>query len=408
MPADGFDTSRLAEVAMTLQQGVDMGQCAGLVTATWRKGKLEQLNVMGYRNVESKAPMRRDTIFRIASMTKPITAAAFLILLDEGKLRLDDPIKQWAPEFANARVLNTPLSDLSQTRPATRDITIEDLLTHRSGLSYGFLLKGPLSKAYEAVLGDPGGGDWEVDPWLRSLGALPLDFDPGEQFAYGHSSDVAGFIVGRISGLGFRGFVKARILDPLGMVDTDFYVPPNKRERAASVYMGTEQGALIAMPLPDSTGLPQFCSPGGGLVSTVDDYSRFALMLLGEGELNGVRLYREETARLMNVDRLTAAQHATPFMGMDEWWSGQGMGLSVWVVTDPEKQAWMGAGSKGAFGWAGAFGTWFQVDPLERMVMIYLTQHIPASPAQAITGAAPGAKIGLPAFQRLTYEALTT
>src|SRR5580658_9950660 len=138
MPADGFDTSRLAEVAMTLQQGVDMGQCAGLVTATWRKGKLEQLNVMGYRNVESKAPMRRDTIFRIASMTKPITAAAILILLDEGKLRLDDPIKQWAPEFANARVLNTPLSDLSQTHPATRDIIIEDLLTHRSGLSYGF------------------------------------------------------------------------------------------------------------------------------------------------------------------------------------------------------------------------------------------------------------------------------
>ncbi len=219
-----------------------------------------------------------------------------------------------------------------------------------------------------------------------------------------------GFLVGRIAGTGFREFLMERILGPLGMADTDFYVPPEKRDRAAVVYRLDEaQGALEPVPFPQFDTPPAFCGGGGGLISTADDYLKFARMLLNRGELDGVRLLSEETVDLMRTNRLTEAQRQIPFMGIP-FWGGQGFGLGVSVITDPEKQAWMGAGSQGSFGWPGAFGTWWQADPEEEMVILYLVQNSmplgPEAAAQLATGQRMGGRVALPMFQKLVYAAL--
>jgi CubicO group peptidase (beta-lactamase class C family) len=201
-----------------------------------------------------------------------------------------------------------------------------------------------------------------------------------------------------------------RILGPLSMTDTDFYIPPAKRDREAVVYrLEEDSGALEPVPFRQYDAPPAFCGGGGGLISTADDYLRFARMLLGHGEVDGVRLLKPETVRLMTANRLTPAQREITFMGMP-FWAGQGFGLGLSVITDPEKQAWMGAGSKGAFGWPGAFGTWWQADPAQDMVILYMIQNsIPLGPeavAQLATGQRMGARVALPMFQKLVYGAL--
>jgi CubicO group peptidase (beta-lactamase class C family) len=354
--------------------------------------------------------MQRDTLFRIASMTKPVTSVAALILMEEGKLALDDPITRWAPEFKDMRVLKSPTGPLDETYPAPREITIEDLMTHRAGLAYGFTSIGPIAYAHQKALGDVLDNTMTPDQWMEALGSLPLSYPPGDRFHYSHATDVLGFIVGRIAGTGFRQFLVDRIFNPLAMKDTDFYIPPQKRDRAAVVYrLDEDSGRLEPVPFRQYDAPPVFCGGGGGLVSTVDDYLRFARMLLGAGEVDGVRLLRAETVELMTTDRLTAAQHEVTFMGMP-FWAGQGFGLGLSMVTDPEKQAWMGAGSKGAFGWPGAFGTWWQADPAEDMVILYMIQNsIPLGPeaaAQLATGQRMGARVALPMFQKLIYSAL--
>lgn len=406
MPNSDFDSAALNRIPAALQNKINQGELAGVVTMIWRRGELIQLNTLGKRNIEAGLPMERGTLFRIASMTKPVTSVAMLMLLEEGEATLCDPITKWAPEFASMRVLNSPTSKLSDTHISPRDITIEDLLTHRAGFSYGFLLSEPIAKAYDAVLGDAGGGSYQPDAWLKALSGIPLNNDPGDQFLYGHATDVLGFLVARISGTSFRDYVLSRILSPLGMNDTDFCIPAAKQDRSASIYKLDESGVLRALPFPVSDTPNAFCSPGGGLISSADDYLRFARMLLRKGVLEGVRLLKPETVTMMLTDRLTRHQHAAPFMGMKDWWAGQGYGLGVYVVTDPSKQDWLGGGSLGAFGWPGAFTTWWQADPAEDMVLLFLAQHVAASSSLAIAGNAPGNTVGLPEFQRLTYSAI--
>jgi CubicO group peptidase (beta-lactamase class C family) len=343
-------------------------------------------------------------------MTKPVTSVAALMLMEEGKLALADPIKKWAPEFANMRVLTSPTGPVEDTYPSPRDITIEDLLTHRAGLAYGFTSIGPIAHAHQKALGDVLNTDTGPDPWMRALASLPLSYPPGQRFHYSHATDVLGFIVGRIAGSGFRQFLMERILGPLSMTDTDFYIPPAKRDRAAVVYrLEEDSGTLEPVPFRQYDAAPAFCGGGGGLVSTADDYLRFARMLLGQGEVDGIRLLKPETVRLMTTSRLTPAQREITFMGMP-FWAGQGFGLGLSVITDPEKQAWMGAGSKGAFGWPGAFGTWWQADPAQDMVILYMIQNsIPLGPeavTQLAMGQRMGARVALPMFQKLVYAAL--
>jgi len=290
--------------------------------------------------------------------------------------------------------------------PAARDITVEDLFTHRGGLAYAFTSIGPIAKVMEEKL--PAG--MSPDPWLAALGAIPLSYQPGERFHYSHSTDVLGFLVARIAGMELRDFLRGRIFDPLQMHDTDFWTPPEKRDRAAVVYRPDAQsGQLQPVPFPEYTAPPAFCSGGGGLVSTADDYLRFARLLLNGGALDGVQLLKRETVALMTRNRLSDAQRQIPFMGIP-FWAGQGFGLGVSVITDPEKQAWMGLGSKGAFSWPGAFGTWWQADPSLDMVLIYLIQNsLPLGPemaSQLATGQRLGSRMALPEFQRLVRAAI--
>lgn len=406
----GFSSEGLAAIPAALQPVIDAGDLSGFVTLLWRKGEIAQVNTLGWRDVAAKAPMTRDTLFRIASMTKPITSVAALMLMEEGKLRLDDPIIKWMPEFKDMQVLKSATGPVDETVPATRDITVDDLMTHRSGLAYAFTSIGPIAHAYDKTLGSPLGGHLTTDEWLAALGTLPLSYQPGERFHYSHATDVLGFLVGRIAGTSYRDFIMERILKPLGMDDTDFWCPPEKRERMAKLYrINPKTDAMEDVSFPHLPGPPEFCAGGGGLISTADDYLRFARMMLNGGELDGVRYLKRETLDLMRANRLTDDQRQIPFMGIP-FWLGQGFGLGVSVITDPEKQAWMGAGSEGSFGWPGAFGTWWQADPVEDMVMIYLIQNSmplePEAAAQLATGQRMGGRAALPVFQKLAYAAL--
>src|SRR6516165_11779507 len=207
----GVDVAALAKIAPALRSVIDAGDLSGFVTLIWRKGEELQFNAIGKRDIEAGLPMTRDTLFRIASMTKPVTSVAALMLMEEGKLRLEDPITKWVPELANRRVLKNAEGSLDDTYPAPRDITIEDLLTHRSGLAYAFSSVGPIAHAYQKALGDPLGTDRDPDDWMRALAALPLLYPPGERMHYSHSTEVLGYLVGRIAGMPFREFLLRRV-----------------------------------------------------------------------------------------------------------------------------------------------------------------------------------------------------
>jgi CubicO group peptidase (beta-lactamase class C family) len=404
----GFSPQGLAQIPATLQGFVDQGSLSGAVTLLWRKGEVVQLNTVGFRDLAAKAPMTRDTLFRIASMTKPVTSVAALMLIEEGKLRLDDPITKWMPEFKDMRVLKDASGPVEDTDPAPREITVEDLFTHRSGLAYGFTSSGPIAYAYEKTLGAPLGTPMTPDEWLAALATLPLSYAPGERFHYSHATEVLGFLVARIEGKSLGEVLQQRIFGPLGMVDTGFWVSPQDRERLASLYR-LDAAGLKDVSFPHTDAPPAFEAGGGGLVSTADDYLKFARMLLGKGEVDGVRLLKPETVELMTANRLTDEQRAQPFLGLP-FWTAQGFGLGVSMILDPANIGFLGAGPAGSFGWPGAFGTWWQADPTNDLVAIYLIQDsMPLGP-EAVTQMAsqerPGGRLALPMFQKLVYAAL--
>jgi CubicO group peptidase (beta-lactamase class C family) len=388
---------------------VDAGDLSGAVTLVWRAGEELQFDAVGLRNIAKNQPMTRDTIFRIASMTKPITSVAALMLMEEGKLKLDDPITKWLPEFEHMQVLKNATGPVEETYPAPRAITVEDLMTHRAGLAYGFTSMGPIAHAHQKALGDVLAAEMSADAWLAALASLPLTYPPGERFHYSHATDVLGFLVGRVAGMPFRDFLMQRILGPLGMVDTDFWIPPAKRDRGAIVYRAAADAALEPVPFPDLEGPPAFTGGGGGLASTLDDYLKFIRMMMNGGEFEGTRYLKPETIALMLENRLSDAQREIPFMGIP-FWAGQGFGLGVSIVTDAPKQAWMGPATNGAFSWPGAFGTWWRADPAEDLILIYLIQNSmplgPEAASQLATGQRMGARMALPMFQGLAYQAI--
>jgi CubicO group peptidase (beta-lactamase class C family) len=407
--AQGLDPDRLAAIGPSLQAFVDRGELAGMVTLTSRRGQIVQSEAIGWRDIETRAPMRSDTLFRIASMTKPITSVAALMLMEEGRIALTDPISRWVPELADPRVLRDAAGPLDDTVAAVRAITVEDLLTHRSGVAYGFSSEGPLQPAYERALGDPAMNGLSPDEWLAALGGLPLAHQPGERFHYGHSTDVLGFLIGRVEGKPLRQVLRERIFAPLGMADTDFWLPPEKRSRLASLYGYDEATGGLAKVEPEMYDEPPAYTPGGGgLISSAADYHRFARMLLGEGALDGVRLLRPETVQLMRTNRLTEAQRQIPFAGMPLWRkSGFGLGLSI--AEDPVDNPYA-CGAPGSMTWPGIFGTWWQVDPVHELIMIYLVQHqVPVtanSGATIATGRGAAGRRALPEYQRGVYAAL--
>ncbi|HKI74343.1 MAG TPA: serine hydrolase domain-containing protein [Pseudomonadales bacterium] len=410
MTSKSLNRGALARIPETLQAALDTGELSGFVTLVWHKGEIVQVDAIGQRDIEAGLPMQRDTIFAIASMTKPVTTVAALQLIEEGKLKLESPIREWLPEFSNPRVLKDAAGPIDDTEPVVRDITVEDLMTHRSGLAYDFSSKGPIAKAIREKLGGAISPAKPPEAWLADLASLPLSYQPGERMHYSLSTDVLGLLVGRVDGKSFRESLKDRVLDPLNMSDTDFWVPPEKRDRAANIYQfNVAAGKLLRAEwaVQRASVLPSMCSGGGGLYSTVDDYIQFAHMLVDQGEVNGVRLLSEDTVQLMRTNRLTPEQRQMPFLGMP-FWTATGFGLGVSVVMDPEKL--VGAGSKGSFGWPGAFGTWWQADPQEQLIVIYMIQNdrdlSPEAIAALSTAQPTAATMALPTFQKGVYAAL--
>ena len=396
----------LADNRLSIEEAVASGLLAGAVTLVWHRGEVLQVNAIGHRDAEAGLPMRRDTIFRIASMTKPVTVAAAMTLVQEGRIALSDPVDRWLPELAEMRVLAEPTGPLDCTVPARRPITIEDLMTHRSGLAYAFSVTGPIGRAYAQL-----SLRQDADHWLAEVAGLPLVHQPGERLTYSHATEVLGIALSRIEGKPLHTVLDERILAPLGMADTGFFISGDKRDRAATMYRldareGLRHDAMGPIPVRE----PRFCQGGASLVSTAEDYLRFARMLLGGGEVDGVRVLSEESVRLMRTDRLTEEQKRQPFLGAP-FWVGRGFGLNLSVVTDPSKsQLLFGPGGAGTFNWPGAYGTWWQADPANDLILIYLIQNYPdlSSAAAAVAGNTSLARLQSvqPKFVRRTYAAL--
>ncbi|MEI6254699.1 MAG: serine hydrolase domain-containing protein [Mycobacteriaceae bacterium] len=396
----------LADNRSSIELAVEAGLLSGAVTVVWHRGDVLQVNEIGYRDVDAKLPMQQDTIFRIASMTKPVTVAAAMSLAEEDKLSLSDPVTRWVPELSDMRVLVDPGGPLDSTVAAQRPITIEDLMTHRSGLGYSFSVGGPISRAYAQV-----SLRQDADDWLAEVSRLPLLHQPGERLTYSHATELLGIALSRIEGKPLQTVLSERIFEPLGMTDTGFFVTPEKRERTATMYRLDEQAGLqddMMGPVPVRE--PRFCQGGASLVSTAEDYLQFARMLLGGGEVDGIRVLSENSVRLMRTDRLTDEQKRHPFLGTP-FWVGRGFGLNLSVVTDPSRSARLfGPGGQGTFSWPGAYGTWWQADPANDLILIYLIQNYPdlSSAAAAVAGNTALARLQStqPKFVRRTYAAL--
>jgi CubicO group peptidase (beta-lactamase class C family) len=374
-----FSSARLARMQRVMSGHVESGKVPGLVTVLSRRGEL-QVEALGTKTLGGREPMQRDSLFRISSMTKPLTAVAALILLEECRLRLDEPVDRLLPELAQRKVLRRIDSPLDDTVPAQRPITVRDLLTFRMGLGMIWGPPGlyPIQQAI-AELGILGFGPpqqsspHDGDEWLRRLGTLPLMHQPGERWMYNTGSSVLGVLIARASGQPLESFMRERIFEPLGMKDTAFSVPPDKIERLPTQYWPDQQsGAMnIHDGVRDSAWArpPAFADGGAGLVSTADDYLAFATMLLNGGSLGRQRILARPTVELMRSDQLTPAQKAASawFPGQ---WDHRGWGLGVSVVTGRDDFS----ATPGRYGWDGGFGTTWWNDPQEQMVAMLFTQ----------------------------------
>ncbi len=400
----GFSASRLAGLPKLLQSYVDDGSATGFVTLLYRKGEIAQVNTVGFQDREAGVAMKRDTIFRLASMTKPITCVAALTLVDQGKIGLNEPIGTWIPELANPRVLNDPNGPLDRTHAAPRPITLADLLTHRAGIA-GQTATGQLA----AAMGKLREGDPTFDTWFQRLGALPLAYDPGSTFNYGTSHDVLAGLVQRITGMPFADYLKQAIFDPLGMKGTAFWVPREKQGRIAAIYQADPQtGRQVPVSRPVPAAPTNFVSGAGGLLSTADDYLQFARMLLGKGALGDVRILSRPTVATMCTNWLTPEQRDAGFVGNREFWASQGYGLGVSITDDVSRLGRNGYTSKGSFGWPGSTGVWWRADPAEDMVAIYLVQAARDIPSTTIAQQPGNASLTPPAAAALTRLPATT
>ncbi len=378
--SQGMSTERLQQLAATMKGAADAGKVSGTVTLVARNGKVVHLDASGLRDVESSQPMTPDTIFRIASMSKAVTSVAVMMLAEEGKLLIDDPVSRFIPAFARTTVVvrppaGSPTSAGSGTAPAMRPITIRQLLTHTAGVSYGS--GNPMEDLYKEAglvgwyFADK---DEPIATSIDRLAGLPLDYQPGERYLYGYSTDILGVVVEKASGQSLDEFFRTRIFAPLNMPDTSFYLPGDKRNRLATVYsLASLDGRITRAPQPRTgqgdyvEGPRQSFSGGAGLLSTASDYARFLQMLLNGGELDGVRLLSPKTVELMTSNHVGDLYQNGRF--------GFGLGFEITEHVGRSGRH----GSVGEFGWGGAYFTKYWVDPQEQLVVVFMTQLLPAS-----------------------------
>lgn len=374
----GMSSERLARIRPAMQRYVDKGLVPGVVTLVARKGRIVHLDTIGYRDVETKAPMTTDTIFRIASMTKPMASVALMMLYEEGHFLLSDPIAKFLPEFSKMNVAVGPAStdDKSGLRyklvPAVRPITIKHVLTHTAGFPNSY--RGITREEYGSVYPRKTPNDTVADA-VKRLAAMPLNFQPGENWEYGPATDVVGRLVEVISGVSLDEFLRKRVFEPLRMPDTHFYLPMSKVGRLAANYQPDDNNGkrikLVESPNAESRWVKQphvYFSGAGGLVSTVADYVRFSQMMLNGGELDGVRILGRKTVELMTTNHIG---------DLPIWLTGPGFGFGLGYSVVKDIGVTGQAGSSGMYGWGGAFCTFFQTDPREEMISIVMTQVRP-------------------------------
>lgn len=369
----GFSSDRLERLHAVMQQEVDQKQLAGIVTLLARHGKVVEERTYGKKDLASGAPMTSDTIFRIYSMTKPVTGVAMMILYEQGKWHPSDPVSKYIPEFAHLKVFKgTDESGKMIVEDPAHPPTMRELMTHTAGFTYGFFGNTPVDKMYldQQVLQSQ-----SLQDMIDKLAKIPLLYQPGTRWVYSVSMDIQGYIVEKLSGEPFPDFVQQHILGPLGMKDSGFYVPHDKRSRFATLYSEGPKGELVAAggSVPsDYAAQPSMASGGGGMVSTAQDYLRFAQMLLNGGELDGVRILAPATVHLMTTNHLARIL----MMGDTSFGPrpGLGWGYDCAAFTDPV-QADEVVG-EGTFFWAGAADTWFWVDPTNDLIFVGMTQRM--------------------------------
>ena len=365
----GISPARLERLQAALEEQIEAERYSGAIVLLARDGKLVDWRAHGWQDAAERTPMRRDSIVKIYSMSKVITSVAVLILLEEGKLRLGDPIPRFLPALESAQVFTGGTADAPELAPAARPVTIRHLLTHTAGYYYeeswsasepALIELQQRARIWEAT---------DLDDFVQRVARVPLHEQPGTRYRYGIATDLLGAIVEKASGQRLDAFLRDRIFSPLGMVDTGFSVPSEKRERWARVHQRTTGGKVTVVPDSEVDG-PGLLSGGGGLYSTAYDYARFAQMLLNGGELDGVRILSRKTVELMTSDHIAHLASPHPF-GIPS----QGFGLGVRVVTDLGASTVLG--SPGMFGWDGMATTVVQIDPKERTVALLLMQHVP-------------------------------
>lgn len=380
----GLDPARLARLGRHFQRYVDEGLLPGWLILVARDGRVAHLESAGWRDREADLPVTPDTIFRIYSMTKPVTSVAALMLWEEGGFELKDPVARFLPAFADTKVWRSGSVTNPTLEPQTTPLALWHLLTHTSGLTYGFLYAHPVDELYRRA-----GFEWGTPPGVDlaeacdRLARLPLLFQPGSEWNYSMATDVLGRIVEVVSGQPLDVFFRERIFEPLGMTDTAFWAPPEQQHRLAALYGPTPGSKLIARL--DTMGRaahepPVFLSGGGGLVSTAADYHRFATMLLRRGELDGVRLLGPRTVEYLASNHLPGNADLSVFgrpLFAETTFDGVGFGLGVSVTIDPLKAKV--PGSFGDYAWGGAASTAFWIDPVEDLSVVFLTQLLPSS-----------------------------
>lgn len=377
VPADSVSMSseRLGSLTKTFQEYVDKGELSGGVVLVARRGQIAYFKSFGKSNMENNIPMEKNSIFRIASQTKAIVSVGIMMLQEEGKLLITDPVGKYLPAFKETTVAVPKEDGEYEIVKANRSITIRDLLTHSSGIGYGHGIAGDLWKKaniqgwYFADREEP------IQATVTRMADLPFEAQPGEKFVYGYNTDILGALIEVVSGESLNTFLKIRILDPLGMNDTHFYLPKDKIERLTVVYSSTKNGLKRAANPGSGVGQGAYVdgprvsfSGGAGYLSTALDYAKFLQMMLNEGEFNEKRIISPKTVELMTVNHLGEVSYP--------WEKGTGFGLGFSIVEDLGARGVLG--SKGEYGWSGAYHSKYWVDPEEDLVVVYFTQLIPA------------------------------
>jgi CubicO group peptidase (beta-lactamase class C family) len=383
----GFSQKRLQLLDTVMKERyVDGGFLNGIHTQVFRRGELVHNGMAGMMDIERGKPWREDAIVRIYSMTKPITAVALMMCVEEGKICLDDAVATYIPSWKNLRVYQSGIPSLVEntagqfiTSPCERPMKVVDLVTHTSGLTYGFMWRTAVDAAYRAQkindFNTPGG----LDGMMEQLSKIPLDFSPGKNWNYSVSIDVMGYLVQKVSGMTFGEFLRTRIFEPLGMTDTGFSVPASKLDRFASCYMPKPGGGLrVQDDAQKSTYAepPKLESGGGGLVSTMHDYMRFCRMMLNKGTLDGVQLLSPKTVELFSMnflpDNKTLVDLSAAVTFSEAGYNGIGFSIGCGVTMDQTQTRL--PGSKGEYFWGGAASTAFWIDPTEDLTVVFMTQ----------------------------------